>query len=271
MPVNEGEYGGFHRSGVRALKRQEYAEAFYWFSRAHAAGHREAADLMYGLVHSAGEAGDPSAVWRPTTEPVVLFAAAARSHHEFTATGDVDLLDRAVSFNREAVRSAPSGLPARTLMLASLRDVLRDRYDHRGRTADLDEALGAAYEVLNVLPTGHYARLKSTQLLIALERARYQAIEDAGPLRTAIEAIGRPALTQPGGAPEDRAALESSLCGALLSLARDADAGPLLDEAVDLGWAAVGRTTSAHPDVVSRPTWQPHCSSGAHGAVRWTI
>ncbi|MFD0210857.1 CHAT domain-containing protein [Streptomyces hirsutus] len=252
MPVDEGEYGGFHRSGVRALGQQQYAEAFYWFSRAHATGHPEAANQIYRLVHTAGEPGDPFFVWQPMTEPVVLFAAAARSYREFTATGDVDLLDRAVTLNRESVRSAPSDLPARTLMLASLRDVLRDRYDHRGRTADLAEALGVAHEALNVLPTGHYARLRATQLLIALERERYQATGDADPLRTAVEAIGRPALTQPGGTPEDRAALESSLCGALLSLARNADEDPLLEEAVDLGRAAVGRTTSADPDVVSR-------------------
>ncbi|MGW5211164.1 CHAT domain-containing protein [Streptomyces sp. NPDC004051] len=252
MPVDEGEYGGFHRSGVRALGRQQYAEAFYWFSRAHATGHPEAANQIYRLVHTAGEPGEPFFVWQPMTEPVVLFAAAARSYREFTATGDVDLLDRAVTLNRESVRSAPSDLPARALMLASLRDVLRDRYDHRGRTADLAEALGVAHEALNVLPTGHYARLRATQLLIALEHERYRATGDADPLRTAVEAIGRPALTQPGGAPEDRAALESSLCGALLSLARNADEAPLLEEAVDLGRAAVGRTTSANLDVVSR-------------------
>ncbi|MGV4891578.1 CHAT domain-containing protein [Streptomyces viridosporus] len=252
MPVNEGEYGGFHRSGVRALGRQQYAEAFYWFSRAHAAGHPEAADQIYRLVHTAGKPGEPFFVWQPMTEPVVLYAAAARSYREFTATGDVDLLDRAVTLNRESVRAASSGLPARTLMLASLRDVLNDRYDHRGRTADLVEALGVAYEALNVLPTGHYARLRATQVLIALEHTRYRATGDAAPLRTAVEAIGRPALTQPGGAPKDRAALESSLCGALLSLAEVADEDPLLEEAVDLGRAAVGRTTSGDADVVSR-------------------
>ncbi|MEI7031869.1 CHAT domain-containing protein [Streptomyces pratensis] len=234
------------------MRRHQYAQAFYWFSRAHAAGHPKAAGLMYTLAHLAGEPSDSPVIWRPTTEPVVLWAAAARSHRVFTATGDVDLLDRAVALNREAVRSAPSGLPARTLMLASLRDVLRERYDHRGLTADLVEALGAAYEVLNVLPTGHYARLRSTQLLIALERARCQAVGANGPLRIAVAEFGRPALTQPGGTPQDRATLESSLCAALLFLARDSDEDALLDEAVDLGWAAVGRTTSAHPDVVSR-------------------
>jgi hypothetical protein len=200
----------------------------------------------------AGERGDPFLVWRPLTEPVVLYAAAARAYRKFTATGDVDLLDRAVTLNRECVRSASSDLPARTLMLASLRDVLRDRYDHRGRTEDLVEALGVAYEALTVLPTGHYARLRAAQLLLALEHTRYRATGDAGALRTAVEGIATPALAQPGGTPKDRAALESSLCGALSSLARDADEDPLLDEAVDLGLAAVERTTSGDADVVSR-------------------
>ncbi|MGW0615876.1 CHAT domain-containing protein [Streptomyces sp. NPDC002788] len=250
MPVDEGEYSGFYRSGVRALGRQQYAEAFYWFSRAHGAGHPEAADQIYRLLRTVGEPGDPFIVWRPTTEPVMLYAAAARSYSEFTDTGDVDLLNRAVDFNREAVRSAPFDLPARILMLASLRDVLKDRYDRRGRTEDLDEALGAAYAALKVLPTGHCARLRATQVLIALERARYQATGEAGPLRTAVEEIGRPALAQPGGTPEDRVALESSLCAALVFLARHTSTDLLLDEAVDLGQAAVGRTTS--DDAVSR-------------------
>ncbi|MCT9003519.1 CHAT domain-containing protein [Streptomyces rhizosphaerihabitans] len=252
MPVDEDTYDDFYRRGVRAVGREQYAEAFYWFSRAHAAGHPEAADLIYQLLHTAGEPGDPFVVWQPTTEPVALYAAAARAYREFTATGDLDLLDRSVALNWESVRSAPPGLPARTLMLASLRDVLRDRYDQRGRLTDLTEALGVAHEALDVLPGGHCARLKATQLLIALERARYEAIGDADSLRTAVEGIGRPALAQSGGAPGDRAALESSLCGALSSLARHTDEVPLLDEAVDLGRDAVGRTTAAGPDVVSR-------------------
>ncbi|MFB7505604.1 CHAT domain-containing protein [Streptomyces broussonetiae] len=251
MPVDEDAYNDFYRRGVRAVGREQYAEAFYWFSRAHASGHPEAADLIYRLLHTAGEPGDPFVVWQPSTEPVALYAAAARAYREFTATGDLDLLDRSVALNRESVRSAPPGLPARTLMLASLRDVLRDRYDQRGRPADLTEALGVAHEALDVLPGGHCARLKATQLLIALERARYEATGDADSLRTAVEGTGRPALTQSGGALGDRAALESSLCGALTSLARHTDEAPLLDEAVDLGWDAVGRA-AADSDVVSR-------------------
>ncbi|MGW7051168.1 CHAT domain-containing protein [Streptomyces sp. NPDC054887] len=250
MPVDEVGYGGFQRNGVRALGRQQYAEAFYWFSRAHGAGHPEAADRVYRLVHTAGEPGDPFFVWRPLTEPVRLYAAAARSHREFMDTGAVDLLLRAADLNREAVRSAPAGLPARILMLASLRDVLRELYQRRGRTQDLDEALGVAYEALNVLRAGHYERLRAAQVLIGLENARYQATGRPGPLRTAVEETGRPALAQPGGTPDDRAALESSLCGALLSLVRHTGADLLLDEAVGLGRAAVGRTTPG--DAVSR-------------------
>ncbi|MFI6038145.1 CHAT domain-containing protein [Streptomyces sp. NPDC051315] len=250
MAANEGEYGGLYRNGVRALRRQQYAEAFYWFSRAHGAGHSEAADQIYQLVRTAGEPGDPLFVWRPTSEPVMLYAAAARSYRKFMGTGDVGLLDRAVDINRRAVGSAPLGLPARILMLASLRDVLRDRYEHRGRTEDLNEALDVAYQALNVLPTGHYARLRAAQVLIALERARYEATGEAGPLRTAVEETGRPALAQPGGTLEDRVALESSLCAALASLVRHGDAELLLDEAVELGRAAVGHTTS--DDAVSR-------------------
>jgi len=249
MPVDEDAYDDFYRKGVRAVAREQYPEAFYWFSRAHAAGHPQAADLVYQLLHTAGAPGDPFVVWQPTTEPVAFYAAAARAHRGFTATGDLGLLDRAVTFNQESVRSAPPGLPARTLMLASLRDVLRDRYNQRGQLTDLTEALGAAHEAFAVLPDGHCGRLQAAQLLIALERARYEATGDADSLRAAVEGIGRPALAQSGGTPEHRAALESTLCGALV---RHTDEIPLLDEAVELGWAAVGRATSADHDVVSR-------------------
>ncbi|KAB1988307.1 CHAT domain-containing protein [Streptomyces triticiradicis] len=248
MPVDEDAYDDFYRRGVRAVRREEYAEAFYWFSRAHAAGHPEAADLIYQLLHTAGEPGDPFVVWQPATEPVALYAEAARAYREFTATEDLDLLDRSVALNRKSVRSAPPGLPVRTLMLASLRDVLRDRYHQRGRLTDLNEALGVAHEALDVLPGGHCARLKATQLLIALERAQYEAIGDADSLRTAVEGIGIPALKQSGGAPADRVALESSLCGALSSLAWHTNEAPLLDKAIGLGRDAVGRT-AAGPDV----------------------
>lgn len=250
MTINEEECDAFHRNGVRALRRQEYAEAFSWFSRAHGAGHPEAADQVYELLRTAGEPGEPFFVWRPTTEPVMLYAAAARSYRQFLVTGDVDLLDQVVNRNREAAQSVPRSSPARILMLASLRDALRDRYDHRGRTEDLDEALGLAYKALNLLPHGHYAHLKYAQILVALANSYYQATGDVVPLRTAVEEIGRPVLAQPGGPPEDRTALESSLCHALLSLVRHAGNHLHLNEAVELGWAAVERTTS--DDAVSR-------------------
>ncbi|MBB4985865.1 MULTISPECIES: CHAT domain-containing protein [Streptomyces] len=243
MSVDEEQGADLYRNGVHAFAKRRYGKAFHWFARAHTAGHPEAADWVYRMARIEVEPDQPPSVWESATPPVMLYAAAARAYVASTATGDGELMDRAVALNREAVRSASADHPARPLMLGSLRDVLREQYERWGRDEDLTEAIDTAYEALRVLPTGHYARLRATQGALALANTRFQTTQDPDPLHSLLDEVVRPALAQPGGPPEDRAALESSLCSSLLNLARDADEDRYLDEAVRWGRAAVDRAT----------------------------
>ncbi|MGA5704179.1 CHAT domain-containing protein [Peterkaempfera bronchialis] len=262
-----GEFNAMYNCGLLAERRGRTAEAHDWYVRAHNAGHPEAANNLGVLLHNAGDpdallwfqlaaamghrqaAGNAKALlasrsrWakRRKAGPEVLRAAAESAYREFTATGNDARLVRAVTLSREAVRLAGRRHRSRGRMLADLRDVLRYRYELRGDVADLEEAVSVALEALDGLASGHPERLTAAHALIALLNAQFEVTLIAGPLLKAVDEVGRPALRQRRGTEQARAALESSLCGALVALFRHADATVDLDEAITLGRAAVRR------------------------------
>ncbi|MFF3286142.1 CHAT domain-containing protein [Streptomyces sp. NPDC003023] len=266
-----GDFNAPYNLGLLLERQGHTEEARRCYAVAHRAGHPEAANNLGVLLNNEGDpaaltwflvaaanghpqaaanvrlfrSARPGPAVEPVLQPMVLRAQAESAYRQFDDTGNDAALVLSVNLARRAVRSAPADHPARALLLAELRDILRFRYDLRGHSADLNESVTVALEALAALSPGQRGRMDAARAAVTLVRTRSEATGDAAALRSVVDA-GRQVLGESGGGTEDRAGLEGSLCAALTSLslfhtATDAD----LDEAVELGTAAVQRLPSA--------------------------
>ncbi len=263
-----GDPRGMYNCGLLAERRGDFEPARGYYLGAHVAGHPEAANNLGVLLFNAGDPealdwfriaeamGHPQAAGnlrnalaaattgsrrpkRRKAKALALHRDAEAAYRVFSLTGNDAALVRAVTLARQAVEVAAERDPRRAQMLAALRDLLRERYDRYGRSADIQEAVGTAVAAFMAVSSTDPQRPLAAQSLIAVLNRQFALAPDPDPLQWAVENIGRPVLNQPGGDPMARMALASSLSGALTKLAERADAGTGLDDAVAFGREAV--------------------------------
>ncbi|MFF2957010.1 CHAT domain-containing protein [Kitasatospora sp. NPDC057965] len=273
-----GDPGGMYNCGLLAERRGDFESARRYYTWAHLGGHPEAANNLGVLLYNAGDPkaldwfrtaeamGHPQAAgnvrtalatsqrpqptrgpsrlsaWRPTRRKAAaraLHRDAEAAYRVFTLTRNDASLVRAVTLAREAVKVVTKRDPLRAEMLSALRDLLRERYDLYGRSADLEETIDMAVAAFKATAADDPQRPLAAQALIATLNRQLELDSDPGPLEWAVENIGRPLLTYPSGDPHARMALAASLCGALSKLAERANADTGLDDAVAFGEQAV--------------------------------
>ncbi|WP_367129148.1 CHAT domain-containing protein [Saccharothrix sp. HUAS TT1] len=271
-----GDFNGMYNLGLLAERSGQHAAARLWYVRAHRAGHPWAANNLGVLLYNAD---DPmAAVWLraavamghpqaeanlrllarssppsdvdPLVWPLYLRSRAEAAYRQFTETDNDAALVRSVTLARKAAQAAGDDHPARGLLLDDLRDLLRFRYDLRGRSSDLDEAAAVALTAFEATPPDGATRLDAARSVVSLMRDRFEVTGEVEQLLSALD-LGKRALA---GAQEDerqRGKLETSLCAALTSLALHSDSGADLDEAVELGRAAVDRLTGGEKVVAA--------------------
>ena len=180
---------------------------------------------------------------------------AAAEHHRRGATlytdymqsGDIQLLETAISLFREAVGTTPTGDPHRAGCLSNLGGALQTRFEHTRQLTDLDEAIAVGREAVGAAPARHPDRLGMLSNLGNALRIRFEGTGQLADLDQAI-AVGREAVgAAPAGHP-DRPGLLSNL-GAALGR-RFEGTGQLadLDQAIAVGREAVGAAPARHPD-----------------------
>jgi DNA-directed RNA polymerase subunit N (RpoN/RPB10) len=163
-----------------------------------------------------------------------------------TSTGDLRLLDEAISSERETLDLRPKGHPHRSMSCVNLAASLWTRYQRTGDADLLDEAINLEREALDLHPEGHpHHSISCVNLALSL-RTRYEHTGDVNLLDEAIN-LEREALDlHPEGHPH-----HSISCGNLaLSLrTRYEHTGDvnLLDEAINLERETLDLHPEGHP------------------------
>ncbi|MER7014469.1 CHAT domain-containing protein [Saccharopolyspora sp. NPDC000359] len=165
--------------------------------------------------------------------PKAQFALASGLATRFHRSTELAELDEAIDLLRSA---ATSDVPSLPVILANLTTALWSRFEHVGRTADLEAAVESGRRAVAAAPEGHPDHAACLTTLSTALRLRAQS---TGSTEDVVEAVGhlrRIAASNPG--PDAQYALAT----ALISHAYQPDRIDPLDEAIDLL-----RQASAHP------------------------
>ncbi|KAF8852137.1 hypothetical protein BDZ45DRAFT_125277 [Acephala macrosclerotiorum] len=117
--------------------------------------------------------------------------------HKFEVTGDMDELEQAISFAREAVQATTDGSPDSAMFLHHLADRLRVRATYTGRGEDIKDARDAYQKAFGVVGALPMVRIKAARmagiLCLAEERevTSESAIESFNLLSNAIKLLPR--------------------------------------------------------------------------------
>ncbi|KAG0704098.1 CHAT domain-containing protein [Suillus ampliporus] len=148
---------------------------------------------------------------------------------------------------RAALESYPPDLPDRFIALTNLANGLRARFQQRGVSSDLEEAIELHRAVLELYPPGHSDRSASLSNLAISLLARFHQRGVSSDLDEAIE-LHRAALLLCPPDHSDRSASLSNLAISLLARFQQHGAPSDLDEAVELHRAALCLCPTGHSD-----------------------
>ncbi len=161
----------------------------------------------------------------------------AALYGDYQRSGNIQLLETAITHFREAVDASPVDHPDRPAMLYNLGHALRDRFEHTGRQADLDQAITIGREAVDATPVDHPDRPAMLSSLGIALQTRFERNGQQADLDQAITRLTEAVDATPGDHP-DRPGYLCSLGNALQT--RFEGTGQLAD--VDL---AITRLTEA--------------------------
>lgn len=191
-------------------------------------------------------------------------------------TNDDSILDLAVGAARNAVACSVPG-PAMALRLSGLGSALQSHFEQRGDPDDLDQAVDAQHDALDMLPAEHPDRPGVVNNLASALDARYEHVGTREDLAAAIVLLREASAVGPrrSAQPDVLATLALLLHANFLAVGDRAS----LDEAVGLFEQAVQLTRPDDPALASRLSdqatvladaaqWSPAAARAAVDAVR---
>jgi tetratricopeptide (TPR) repeat protein len=167
-----------------------------------------------------------------------LNSLATLTRKRWKQTGDLDCLEDAIQYAKEALDWRPSGHPERARTLNGLSASLHARWRVTGEIASLDHAILFQEEALDLEPPGHPNRAWALNSLATSLHSRWEVTGDKEVLKEAIRLIQEALDLQPSGHPR-RAWTLSSLSRSLHELWKATGEKGLLDDAIDLHEEAI--------------------------------
>jgi len=250
-----GDYSALRELGLLAERRGHADQARAWYLRAYQAGNVAVALDLGRMAHAANDADgardwfatavkhyddSSSQPFRAALKPLMLYFAAVEAYRR-SETGLDAALEQAVLYNRWAAQALSDNHPAQDLILADLRDVLKERHTRHGRIDDLEEAAAVARTAWHaVSPSSLRLRADAAWSAISLWQKLAEVTGDPRALMAALHPARR-TVERCDPAAVERARLQATLCGALMYLAEHTDADVSIDEAVQRGEESVER------------------------------
>jgi len=191
------------------------------------------------LANSGPSAGDAAAE---------ATARADARYNDYQRTGNIQLLQAAITLYQEAVAATPAGHPGRPAMLVSLGRALQARFGRTGQLADLDQLIAVGRELVAALPAGHPARAGRLSSLGSALQIRFGHSGEPADLDQAITLYQEAVAATPAGQrdPETLSLLGTVLRTRFERAGQAAD----LDGAISAFREAAGTAPAGHP---SRP------------------
>ncbi|GAB2856289.1 hypothetical protein GCM10022221_64900 [Actinocorallia aurea] len=165
----------------------------------------------------------------------------------FARSGEAEVLEEAIGFFREAVRTSSADHPHHATMLSGLGGALRGRFKRTGEVGDLDEAIEICLLAAQRTPAGHPDRPARLNGLGNVLCARYERRGTPADLDEAIKALREAVRDTPSGHP-DLPAWYVNLGSALSTRYARSGAEGDLDEAIEAGLASVRHLPADHAD-----------------------